>query len=107
MKSGSRRANGEFVEGQTTWPEESLAPSAPSAASPAHDNLSFVELIDGFLGKILTETPSGNLDTVVANKLSYLKEPEVMHYTLDLPNVLAVNRRFLEGWKNKNFEWTD
>ena len=107
MKSGSRRANGEFVERQTTWPEECLAPSAPSAASPAHDKLSFVELMDGFLGKILTETPSGNLDIVVANKLSYLKELAVMHYTLDLSNVLAVNRRFLEGWENKNFEWTD
>ena len=107
MKSGSRRANGEFVERQTTWPEECLAPSAPSAASPAHDKLSFVELMDGFLGKFLTETPSGNLDIVVANKLSYLKELCVMHYTLDLPNVLAVNRRFLEGWENKNFEWTD
>ena len=30
-----------------------------------------------------------------------------MHYTLDLSNVLAVNRRFIEGWENKNFEWTD
>ena len=107
MKSGSKRLNGDFVERQTTWPEQCLAPSAPSAANPSHDKLSFPELIDGFLGKILTETAPGNLDTEVANKLSYLKELTVMHYTLDLTNVLAVNRRFIEGWENKNFEWTD
>ena len=107
MKSGSKRGIGEFVERQTTWPQQCLSPSAPTAGKPDHEKLSFPELIDGFIGKILTETPSGNLDTEVANKLSYLKELTAMHYTLDLSNVLAVNRRFLEGWENKNFEWSD
>ena len=107
MKSGSKRGVGEFVERQTTWPQQCLTPSAPTASKPDHEKLSFPELIDGFIGKILTETPSGNLDIEVANKLSYLKELTAMHYTLDLPSVLAVNRRFLEGWENKNFEWSD
>ena len=107
MKSGSKRGIGEFVERQTTWPQQCLSPSAPTAAKPDHEKLSFPELIDGFIGKILTETPSGNLDIEVANKLSYLKELTAMHYTLDLSNILAVNRRFLEGFENKNFEWSD
>ena len=96
-KSDSKRLNGDFVERQTTWHEQCLAPSAPSAANSSHDKLSFPELIDGFLGKILTETSSGNLDIEVANKLCYLKELTIMHYTLDLSNILAVNRRYIEG----------
>ena len=107
MKSGSKRGAGEFVERQTNWPEEFLAATAPSASKPEHDKLSFPELIDGMLGKVLSEIRPEKLDLEVANKLSYIKELTAMHYTLDLQNVLSINRKFLQGWENKRFEWSD
>ena len=103
MKSGSKRTAGEFVQRQAIWPEQLLAPTAPNHGKLDHDILSFTELMDGFLGKVMVETSP--LNTEVANKLSYMRELVSMHYHLDLKDVLAINKRFFLAWENKSFEW--
>ena len=105
MKSGSKRTVGEFVQRQAIWPEQLLAPTAPNHGKLDHDVLSFPELMDGLLGKIMVETSP--LNTEVANKLSYMREIVSMHYNLELKDVLSINKRFFLAWENKSFEWDD
>ena len=74
MKSGSQRAAGEFVQRQATWPEKVLSSTAPGYKSATHAALSFPELIDGLISKVLIESTPDTLDRRIANKLSYIRE---------------------------------
>jgi hypothetical protein len=107
MKSGSFRVAGEFVQRQTTWPEKLLSSTAPGFKTATHATMSFPELIDGLIAKVLVEAKPDVLDRVVANKLSYIRELTTMHYSLDLKNILAINFRFITAWENRSFEWND
>ena len=44
---------------------------------------------------------------VLANKLSFLREVTAMSYSLDHQSVLAITERFLRGWENCSFEWSN
>ena len=93
------------MQSQYTWPEQLLSPNAPNHGKLDYDSLSFLELMDGMLSKVMVETQP--MDTEVANKLSYIRELVVMHYNLDLKSMLAINKRFFYAWENANFEWDD
>ena len=107
MTSGANRTPGMFVERQTTWPEQCLTPAAPGYKKVKHANLSFIEYVEGMLGKFLMETPGDKLDPILANKLTYLRNMCSMHHTLDLKSLLSISDRFLTGWENNSFEWND
>lgn len=107
MTSGANRQPGMFVERQMTWPEQCLTPAAPGYKKTKHANLSFTEFVEGMLGKFLLETPPDELNPVLANKLAYLRNIVAMHHTLDLKSLLSISDRFLTGWENKSFEWSD
>ena len=107
MKSGSLCTPGEFVERQATWPEKVLSSCAPGFKTAKYDTLSFPELIDGLITKVLVESTSATLDDEIANKLCYIRELTTMHYSLELKNILAINFRFITAWENRNFEWND
>ena len=72
-----------------------------------HDTLSFPELIDGLISKVLIESTPDTLDRRIANKISYIRELTTMHYSLELKNILSINHRFITAWENRNFEWND
>ena len=105
MKSGSLRTPGEFVNRQATWPEQLLSPNAPNHGKLVYDNLSFTELMEGLLSKVLIETHP--IDDEIANKLCYIRELVVMHYNFELKSVLAINKRFFQAWENTSYEWDD
>ena len=107
MKSGSLRTAGKFVQRQATWPEKVLSSTAPGYKSATHATLTFPELVGGLITKVLVESTPDNLDRVVANKLSYIRELTTMHYSLELKAILAINFRFITAWENRNFEWND
>ena len=95
MTSGANRTPGMFVERQTTRPEQCLTPAAPGYKKGKHANLSFIEYVEGMLGKFLMETPADKLDPMLANKLTYLRNMISMHHTLDLRSLLSISDRFL------------
>ena len=107
MMSGASRKPGQFVQRQMTWPEECLSAQAPGVGKSTYKQLSFPELVDGFLGKALMETNPDNLDMELANKLSFLRELTTMSYSLDHQSVLSISHRFLQGWENKSWEWSN
>ena len=107
MQSGANRTPGQFVERQTTWPEQCLTPAAPGFKKSSHAQLNLTEFVEGYLGKFLLETRATNLDPILANKLTYLRNLLSMHHTLDLKSIISISDRFLTGWENKSFEWSD
>ena len=84
-----------------------LSPQAPGYQKCKHGDLSFPELIKGMIAKFLLETPSDKLDEELGNKLIYLKELITLHHNLNLKSFLKIKFRFLNGWENHSFEWTD
>ena len=107
MMSGALRKPGQFVQRQMLWPEQCLSASAPGKGKSSYKQLTFPELVDGFIGKALMETNQDNLDTELANKLCFLREVATMNYVLDLPSVLSVSYKFLQGWEYSSFEWSN
>ena len=107
MMSGANRKPGQFVQRQMTWPEQCLSAQAPGCGKSTFKNLSFPELVDGFIGKALMETDHEKLDMELANKLSFLREVATMNYSLDHQNIPSISHRFLQGWENCSFEWTN
>ena len=107
MVSGALRKPGQFVQRQMTWPEQCLSANAPGHSKSTFKQLSFPELVDGFLGKALMEANAETIDMELVNKLSFLREVASMHYTLELPSILSISYRFLQGWENSQFEWTN
>ena len=78
-----------------TWPEQCLSAQAPGCGKSTFKNLSFPELVDGFIGKALMETEDEKLDMELANKLSFLREVATMNYSLDHQSILSISHRFL------------
>ena len=107
MMSGANRKPGQVVQRQMTWPEQCLSAQAPGCGKSTFKNLSFPELVDGFIGKALMETDHEKLDMELANKLSFLREVATINYSLDHQSILSISHRFLQGWKNCSFEWTN
>ena len=107
MTSGANRKPGQFVQRQMTWPEQCLSAQAPGKDKSTFKNLSFPELVDGFIGKALMETDHEKLDMELANKLSFLREMATMSYSLDHQSVLTISHRFLQGWENCSWEWSN
>ena len=105
MMSGANRKPGQFVQRQMTWPEQCLSSHAPGCGKSTYKNLSFPELVDGFIGKALMETDHDTLDMELANKLCFLRELATMSYTLDHQSVLSISHKFLQSWENCMFDW--
>ena len=79
MMSGANRKPGQFLQRQMPWPEPCLSAQAPGCGKSTFKNLSFPELVDGFIGKALMETDHEKLDMELANKLSFLREVATMN----------------------------
>ena len=107
MMSGANRKPGQFVTRQMTWPEQCLSAQAPGVGKSTYKQLSFPELVDGFIGKALMETNPDTLDMELANKLSFLRELATMSYSLDHQSILTISERFLRGWENCSWEWSN
>ena len=105
MMSGANRKPGQFVTRQMTWPNQCLSAQAPGVGKSTYLQLSFTELVDGFIGKALMETDQDNLDMELANKLTFLRELATMSYSLDHQSVLNISHKFLQGWENCSWEW--
>ena len=106
MVSGALRKPGQFVQRQMTWPEQCLSANAPGHGKSTFKQLSFPEFVDGFIGKALMETNKDTLDMELANKLCFLREVASMNYTLELPSILSIVYKFLQGYENSQFEWS-
>ena len=71
-----------------------------------HEDLTFHQLVNGTLSKILSEIPPERLDPELANMLSFLQFLVEMSFRYDHKDVLETCREMLMAWQNKQFEWT-
>ena len=71
MTPGDDEVGAGLVFRKMRWPHNMLQPGIPGFDTVAHKDLSYHQLMNGLLSKMLAETPVDNLDPVLASQLHF------------------------------------
>ena len=70
-----------------------------------HKDMSFHQLMNGTLSKILTEARKDEMSMELSNKLSFLQFVVEMSFKYDHKDVLAIVFETVMAWQNRQLEW--
>ena len=91
---------------QARWPHKLLQTTTPGWQTAKHHDLTFHQLINGWLSVAMTETPQHKLDHELANKLSFAQYLVQMSFRYDHKDVLEASFDFIMSWQMKEIEWS-
>ena len=105
MTPGDDQVGAGLVFRQIRWPHKMLQPEVPGFDTTAHKDLTFHQLMNGMLSKILTETPAARLDKELSNKLAFTQFLVTMSFHYSHKQVLDTCHEMMMGWMMREFEW--
>ena len=72
-----------------------------------HKEMSFHQLMNGTVSKLLTETPKQDMSIELSNKLSFLQFVIKMSFKYYHKEILDITFETYMSWKNRQFNWNE
>ena len=107
MTPGDDEVGAGLVFRKMRWPHNMLQPGIPGFDVTAHKDLSYHQLMNGLLSKMLAETLPNQLDPELASKLHFTQFLTAMTFHYTHRQVLDTCREMIMAWQMKEFEWND
>ena len=107
LTPGHDAAGAGLVLRQTRWPHQLLQPSVPGFLTVKHKEMSFHQLMNGTVSKLLIETPKQDMSLELSNKLSFLQFIIEMSFKYDHKEVLDITFETYMSWQNRQFNWDE
>ena len=107
MTPGDDEVGAGLVFRKMRWPHNMLQPGIPGFDVTAHKDLSYHQLMNGLLSKMLAETPAAQLHPELASKLHFSQFLTAMTFHYTHKQVLDTCREMIMAWQMKEFEWSD
>ena len=107
LTPGHDAAGAGLVLRQTRWPHQLLQPSVPGFLTVKHKEMSFHQLMNGTVSKLLIETPKHEMSAELSNKLSFLQFVIEMSFKYSHKEILDITFETYMSWQNRQFNWNE
>ena len=111
MTSGKNRSNDGIVIRQHYWPHDCLSKASRHILGPnvkiKHWNQNQTQFTEGFLQKLLIDTPKANMDPILNNKIKFFAMITKLSYTLPWKDILSITEDFFESFEFDQISWDD
>ena len=107
MTPGDDEIGAGLVFRKARWPHNMLQPGIPGFDVVAHKDLSYHQLMNGLLSKMLAETPATQLSPELASKIHFAQFLTAMTFHYSHKQVIETCREMIMAWQMKEFEWSN
>ena len=107
MTPGDDEIGAGLVFRKARWPHNMLQPGIPGFDVVAHKDLSYHQLMNGLLSKMLAETAPTQLSPELASKIHFAQFLTAMSFHYTHKQVLETCREMIMAWQMKEFEWNN
>ena len=110
MQSGKNRTGGEgIVIRQHYWPHDCLSKASRHILGKnvkiRHNNQTQTMFTEGFLQKLLIDTPKENMDPILNNKIKLFAMLTKLSYTVPWADILSISEDFFEAFEYDHISW--
>ena len=107
MTPGDDEIGAGLVFRKARWPHQMLQPGIPGFDVVAHKDLSYHQLMNGLLSKMLAETSPTQLSPELASKIHFAQFLTAMTFHYSHKQVIETCREMIMAWQMKEFEWNN
>ena len=106
LQSGEHSTGNNAVIKETHWPNI-FVNRAIVKSIPKHSDLTPVQLANGFINKILNESPASFNESIESNKMRYLSKLFTFALYMPWSDVLDINCSFFRNLEQAQIDWSD
>ena len=110
MQSGKNRTGADgIVIRQHYWPHDCLSKASRHIlgrnVKVKHGNQTQTMFTEGFLQKLLIDTPKASMDPILCNKIKFFAMLTKLSYTLPWQDILSIAEDFFESYEYDHISW--